>query len=376
MRNVAVLASIAILIAGCVPGTAPSPSVPSASASASASASVTPSATVSATATASATAVAPGKLAAPPDAEGNLNDVLVDDQRVIVAGGYTGATPRPAILVFEDDAWTRAQLPEARGQVMALAQLGGRYIAVGNELPDARLGFIWESSDGRTWTRAAPALAGGALYDVVATHDVAVAVGARLDEEMNSTATVLTSGDQGGWKEGEVANAAGFSMRAVSIWPQGFAAVGDGPHTVTRPLWTAVDPQSWRFVRTNLAKERLVLDVEGDPSGGLAVVGATDKSGNQHPFVAVSNDGRVWKETVFNARDEGYASSLTLRLDSLVAAGLDADRLTLWQRTASRWQARTIESGGAAIGAITWSQGLGLIAVGTKNGRHAIWLVS
>jgi hypothetical protein len=375
MRNVAVLASITILIAGCVPGAASSPSLPSATASESVAPSATASATLSATPTASATALAPGKLAAPPDAEGNLNDVIIDDQRVIVAGGYTGATARPAILVFEDDAWTAAQLPEARGQVMALAQLGGRYIAVGNELPDARLGFIWESRDGRTWTRAAPALV-GALYDVVATHDVAVAVGARLDEEMNSTATVLTSGDQGGWKEGKVANAAGFSMRAVSIWPQGFAAVGDGPHTVARPLWTAVDPQNWTFVKTNLAKQRLVLDVEGDPSGGLAVVGATDKSGNQHPFVAVSQDGRVWKETVFNARDEGYASSLTLRLDSLVAAGLDADRLTLWQRTASRWQARSIESGGAAIGAITWSQGLGLIAVGTKNGRHAIWLVS
>jgi hypothetical protein len=324
---------------------------------------------------ATASASVPAELAAPPDAEGNLNDVLIDDPRVIVAGGYTGAAFGPAILVFEDGTWAKAQLPGARGQVMALAQLGGRYIAVGNELPDARRGFIWESSDGRTWARART-VADAALYDVVATHDVAIAVGARLDAEMNSTATVWTSGDQGGWAEGKVASATGFSMRAVSIWAQGFAAIGDGPHTVTRPLWTAIDPQNWTFVKTNLAKERLVLDVEGDPTGGLAVVGATDKSGNQHPFVAVSEDGRVWRETVFNARQEGYASSLTLRLDSLVAAGVDADRLTLWQRTANRWQARTVESGGAAIGAITWSQGLGLIAVGTREGRHAIWLVN
>ena len=77
---------------------------------------------------------------------------------------------------------------------MGLAQLGGQMIAVGNELPDARTGFIWTSADGKNWTEAA-SIDDAALYDVMATHDVAVAVGAHLDADMASTAAVWTSSD-------------------------------------------------------------------------------------------------------------------------------------------------------------------------------------
>ena len=160
-----------------------------------------------------------GSLEGLPTVEGNLNAVLIAGDAVLTAG-FAGPRFEPVILLFEGGAWSAAEVPGTRGQVMALAQLGGRFIAVGNELPDARNGFIWTSPDGRTWTEAA-SITDGALYDVVATHDVAVAVGAHLDGDMRSTAAAWTSPDGQAWTEGVVAGAEQSSMSTVTVWSAG-----------------------------------------------------------------------------------------------------------------------------------------------------------
>ena len=254
---------------------------------------------------------------------------------------------------------------------MGLAQLGGQMIAVGNELPDARTGFIWTSEDGRNWTEAA-SIDDAALYDVMATHDVAVAVGAHLDAEMASTAAVWSSSDGQAWAEGSVAGADGSSIRSVTVWSGGFAASGEGRNGETQPIWTAVDPADWTSLTTDLEPPRIVIDIV-DWDGGLAIAGASDKSGNQHPFVALSGDGRAWTQTLLSAEAEGYESAIAVAGETLVSAGVDADRLTLWTLSGDAWQPETIEPEGATITAMAWNPDLGLVGVGSNAGNLALW---
>jgi hypothetical protein len=315
----------------------------------------------------------PGGLENVPPAQGTLNAVWIGGGQVIAVGGYQGAAFKPAILVYQGGAWSVAAVPDAGGQVMGVTRLGGRFIAVGNELPDARNGFIWTSQDGRTW-KEARRITDAALYDVVATHDIAVAVGASLDAEMTSTAAAWTSSDGTQWGKGTVSGASLSSIRAVTVWPSGFAAAGDAPHDRTRPIWKSVDPAGWTSLKTDLSPPLLVLDIQGW-SSGLAVAGATDKSGNQHPFVAVSGDGRTWKRTNLSTAAEGYVSALGLAGETLVSAGVDADRLTLWTLNGARWQPETIEPTGASIGGLAWTPEFGLLGVGAKDGNQALWVV-
>jgi hypothetical protein len=305
-----------------------------------------------------------------PLAEGALNDVLLGDS-LVVAAGFFGAQPGPAIVYFENGGWYAAEVPGTQGQVMGLALLGGQMIAVGNELPDARTGFIWTSADGRTWTEAAR-IDDAALYDVVATNDVAVAVGARLDEEMASTAMVWASSNPGVWDEGTVADAEGSSMRSVTVWSGGFAASGEGPNGQTQPIWTATDPADWAVLTTDLEPPRIVIDIV-DWDGGLAIAGASDKSGDQHPFVALSADGQAWTQTMLSAEAEGYNSALAVAGETLVSAGVDADRLTLWTLAGDTWQPETIEPEGATINAMAWNPDDGLVGVGSNAGNLALW---
>jgi hypothetical protein len=371
-RTFVLAISTILALAGCsaTPGSpSSSPVEATAVPSASSGASASPSAAASAPASPSAPVASPVPTDIPL-AEGVLNAVWIGEGQIVAVGGYQGAAFKPAILVYEAGAWSPASVPDARGQLMGVTRLGGRFIAVGNALPDARNGFIWTSQDGRTWT-SAKSIAGAALYDVVATHDVAVAVGAHLDPEMTSTAAAWVSSDGTRWNEARVGGATRASMRAVAVWPGGFAAAGDAPHDRTRPIWTATDPAAWTSLKTNLDLPLLVLDVAGW-SSGLAVGGASDKSGNQHPFVALSADGRTWKRTNLSAQ-EGYLSALGLAGSTLVATGVDADRLTLWTLEGSAWQPTTIEAMGASVGGLGWSPEFGLVGVGARDGNQAVW---
>ena len=218
-----------------------------------------------------------------------------------MAAGFAGAQAEPAILLFEDGAWSAAEVPGTRGQVMGLAQLGGQLIAVGNELPDARTGFIWTSADGRTWTEAA-SITDAALYDVVATHDIAVAVGAHLDEEMASTAAAWTSSDA------EDLDGRCRRRRRGVVDAQRDGLVGRVRGVRRRPERTdAAGLDRRRPCRLGVADDRPRatshrVDIV-DWDGGLAVAGASDKSGNQHPYVALSGDGRAWTQTMLSAEE-------------------------------------------------------------------------
>ena len=104
------------------------------------------------------------------------------------------------------------------------------------------------------------------------------------------------------------------------------------------------------------------------------LVGASGKSGDQHPFVALSTDGNAWQQTNFSEVDEGYASAAAIANGRLVVAGVDADRLTLWTLRDSTWDADTYDPSGASISALAWDADPGLLGVGSRDGRQAVWL--
>ena len=374
LRRAVVAAAVASSLIGCASTGTPS-SQPVGSASAPASASTEPASTEPAapgSPSVASPSVAVGDLETPPAVEGTLNDVLLLEDAV-VAAGFSGTNPAPAIFVFRDATWSAAQVPAAQGQVMGLAQLGGQLIAVGNSLPEARTGFIWTSTDGHSWTEAL-SVEDAALYDVIATHDVAVAVGAHHDEEMAATAAAWTSADGRAWTEGTVGGAAGSAMRSATVWTGGFGASGEGPNGETQPIWTSSDAASWAALTTDLEPPRIVVDI-ADWNGGLATVGASDKSGNQHPFVALSDNGQTWSQPMLSTEAEGYGSALAVAGETLVAAGVYADRLTLWTLDSDVWQPQTIEPEGATINAMAWNPDLGLVGVGSRGGNVALWLL-
>ena len=306
-----------------------------------------------------------------PPTEGVLNAIWMGDGRVVV-GGFAGPTFTSTILVFDGTSWSAADVPEAAGQVTGIAKLGDRLIAVGNGLPDIRNGFIWGSADGRKW-QTVETIENAALYDIVSGDGVIVAAGARLDAEMSATGTAWISTDGTTWELAEVADGAGTAIGSVTPTSEGFAATGDRPLGEARPFWVATVPTSWAAQANDLSDQLLPIDLV-QWTDTLVLVGASGKSGDQHPFVALSEDGRQWERTNLSTA-EGYASAVAAANDGLVVAGVDADRLTLWSMRAGSWEADAIEESGASISALAWDSDRGLVAVGARGGHHAVWVV-
>ena len=371
VRGLLALSAIAVIGFGCAAPagstTNPSTGIPTSS---------SPSASESGTespATSAEPSVGPkpsaGDIEGVPPREGVLNAVSVGDD-LVVAGGFAGALFQSTILTFEGNAWAVATTPEAPGQVTGIARLGDRWIAVGNGLPDIREGFIWDSADGRTWG-VVQTIEDAALYDVAIGEGVVVAVGALLDDEMEATAAAWSSTDGTTWEPADVEAADGTSIAPVTMTPDGFAATGDRPLGQPRPFWSATAASSWTAEENDLDDQLLPVDLV-PWNDGMALVGASGKSGDQHPFVALSDDGRHWEQTNLST-DEGYASAVAVANDRLVVAGIDADRLTLWTLGDDAWDAQTLEPEGASITALTWTTERGLLAVGSRNGQHAVW---
>ncbi len=310
-----------------------------------------------------------GDIEGVPPSEGVLNAVSVGGD-LVVAGGFAGALFQSTILTFDGNAWTVATTPEAPGQVTGIARLGDRWIAVGNGLPDIRDGFIWDSADGRIWD-VVQTIEDAALYDVTVGEGVVVAAGALLDDEMHATAAAWSSTDGATWESADVEAADGTSIAPVTATPEGFAATGDRPLGQPRPFWTATAASSWSTVDNDLDDQLLPVDLV-PWNDGLALVGASGKSGDQHPFVAISDDGRHWEQTNLST-EEGYASAVADANDRLVVAGIDADQLTLWTLGDDAWDPQALEPEGASITALMWDAERGLIAVGSRGGQHAVW---
>jgi hypothetical protein len=302
-------------------------------------------------------------------AEGVLNAIVVGDGTVVV-GGFLGPRFAPSIHVLADGTWMSASIPDGSGQVTGIAAFGDRLLAVGNALPDARTGFVWESSDGRAW-RLVETLEAASLHDIAVSDGIAVAVGARLDAEMNATATAWRSTDGTSWQRASVSGAGTASMRSTAATATGFAATGHRRLGEPRPFWTTTDGQRWAAVDNDLGDQLLPTDLVARVDE-LVMVGASGRSGEQHPFVATSSDGARWRRTNLSGA-EGYASAAAVVEDRLVVAGVDADRHTHWSEADGGWQATTYEASGAAVSALWWDPAAGLLGVGSRDRLQATW---
>jgi hypothetical protein len=210
-----------------------------------------------------------------------------------------------------------------------------------------------------------------ALYDVIAGNGVVVAVGADLDAEMNATAAAWSSTDGTTWERATVAGPDKASIGSVATTPDGFIATGDRRLGESRPIWLATTATSWEALDNDLTDQLLPSDIVGW-GDQYALVGASGKSGDQHPFVALSGDGQTWQRTNLSD-EEGYASAVVVANERLVVAGVDYDRLTLWSLNDGAWKPATYEPSGASISALMWDAQLGLVAVGARDGIQATW---
>lgn len=358
------------IVAGCTPSATPSGSIAATPSDAEQSEGSPGVSTPVVTENATISPPAADVVEAVPSTEGVLNAMWVDDRRVVV-GGFEGPASTSAIRVFDGRSWSISDVPEAPGQVTGITKFGDRLIAVGNGLPDTRNGFIWESADGRTW-RTLHTIADAAIYDVTSGDDVIVAAGARLDAEMNAMATAWISTDGTTWDQAEVADDAGTAMGSVVATSDGFAATGDRPLGQPRLLWVATVPTSWAAQENDLSDQLLPIDlVHGNDL--LALVGASGKSGDQHPFVALSAGGLQWDRTDLSSA-EGYASAVAAAGDLLIVAGVESDRLTVWFMRADSWESQTIEERDATISALAWDATGRLVAAGARGGQHALWV--
>jgi hypothetical protein len=305
-----------------------------------------------------------------PASEGVLNAISAADGTIVV-GGFSGPVFTSTILVFDGRSWSVADVPDAPGQVAGIARLADRWIAVGNGLPDIRSGFIWSSADGRAW-EPVQTIEDAALYDLVAGDGAVIAVGAGLDAEMNATAAAWSSTDGTTWERATVEGPDKASMGSVATTPGGFIATGDRRLGDSRPIWISTTGTSWKALDNDLTDQLLPTDIVawGDQ---YALVGASGKSGDQHPFVALSTDGQAWKRTNLS-NEEGYASAVAVANERLVVAGVDYDRLTLWSLDGGAWNPATYEPSGASISALMWDAELGIVAVGARDGSHATWV--
>lgn len=307
-----------------------------------------------------------------PSTEGALNAVSIGPDRTLV-GGFEGSTFNPTILAHEGGAWSAADVPRSSGQVTALAGIGGTYVAAGNMLPDAPTAFVWTSPDGRAWEES-QLIENAGIHDVIVVGDELVAVGARYDAEMNGTATAWFSADGATWDEAEVASPENAVIGAITATPGGLAAIGDRALGLPRPFWTATGPGSWTALPNDLNDQFLPIDIVS-LDDQLVLVGASGRSGDQHPFVASSADGSRWDVTMLSA-EEGYASAVTVADGRAVVAGVEADRLTLWTKADNGWAAEVLEPEGAAISSLAWDPAVGLVAAGSRDGAHAVWAIA
>jgi hypothetical protein len=315
-------------------------------------------------------------------AEGTLNAILVGPE-VVLAGGALGAAIQPTILRFEGGTWINADVPSEwqgePGQVMGLAEAGGTFFAVGNELPEKRRGFVWFSvDDGATWENSLTQ-EDAAFYDIAASGDTVIAVGAHLDAEMNPTAIAYVSPNRESWAGGgEVESASRQAMGSVTATSDGFAAIGTGSTSSASGLtvWRTTDGGNWAAVEADLPPLQLPTGIVEAADRRLAMSGASGKAGDpQLPFVALSADGATWERTLLS-EEEGYASAIDIVEGDLVVAGVDADRLTIWTEAGGAWTPEVIEPSGAAINDLAWDPLVGLVAVGAKDGHYAVWLLA
>jgi hypothetical protein len=244
--------------------------------------------------------------------------------------------------------------------VAALAEHGGQTVTVGSTNGDAA---VWNSRDGRSWTRAQPA--GGAfkgagmqeLTDVAVGDQGWVAVG--RDGDGPDGALVLTSSDGVTWRKAHD-RFQGVSL-GVAYGPAGYVTVGlhqPSGGDSTAIAWHSSDLKGWNrgsgAGANDFGAGRWMRDVTATSTGYVAV-GGQSKDNVSQPVVWTSIDGRKWAALPANpplpsGASSGYFRQVVSRGPVLIALGTattaskTADFAAVSSDAGKTWRPQTLAS--------------------------------
>jgi hypothetical protein len=213
-----------------------------------------------------------------PSLEGlSLASLAVGEPGLVVAGASDAAAV--SITSADGVSWTRNDLPDASHRaVNGLAWHDGRFVAIGIDYDtEASPTFVWTSTDGRSWTRAANLEGPGQAiaYGLVAVPDGFVAGGS-----FRGHAVIWTSRDGQAWTRSSLPGSPeGQPGRLQLVAGHLFLPMG-------QDLWTSNDARLWgRMTVPGFGNG--VFGVGAIP-GGFVAVGRSSE-GDQPGVVAVAD---------------------------------------------------------------------------------------
>ena len=207
-------------------------------------------------------------------------------------------------------AWTRASLAMDGQPVTGVAHGGRGYVAVRS---DAGGQELWHAADGRTFSRAFALPVGSAVISLAGGPEGFVAIVADTTAEYAST--IYASGDGIGWYEAEGGPA---EVRAVSALGPDWVAVAPGPFEdysvrADTPAWFSTNGLDWTetgaipliavALDESTSCREFIFDAIG--TGGQVVVSTTFSypcgEGRVQTFgrSSISSDGARWARLPF-----------------------------------------------------------------------------
>lgn len=356
---------------------------------------------------------------APPQSWGELWDVSVVGDRLIVTGSFKDPDFRPdgAIFISEDGVtWSRVG-EDDEALTVGVALLYGGVVEGGPGLvafgggcvnpddedePCYMLPTLWTSVEGAAWTRVPHDREvfgdAGSIEDAAATQHGIVAVGNILHDPNPQNLflpAVWISPNGSDWSlawEGEPGMEPSDdqiylpSVYAVTVQPNGrLVAVGtrcDDRESCVAAVWTSADGRDWQrvphdpgiFASESRATDVVMMGVAANETG-IVAVGGDGAMG----AVWFSPDGLAWSRLVMgDAAEKGPMSAVTTSDGGFVAAGPTFPGVgTVWTSPDGQTWTETEQFGDPITVVSLIEGGPGLIAVGSApdfNFTGAIWI--
>jgi hypothetical protein len=268
----------------------------------------------------------------------NINAALVTgtggEARVVAVGADGGIA---AVWHTADaDTWTMEQLAAPPGtgtveQLQAVAQTPGGFVAGGfvQDPQGRRMATLWQSADGRTWTRATLQTASGES-EVTGVAAVPggkgiVAVGISGDERRGTAAAWLSSDGGATWQSISSPALGSGRMLAIAAGSAGVCAVGETQDQTAAAAWTSVDGSSWiaDSSQPGLANGgmQMVMESIGWDGSNFYADGWRTDAGNGSAVVWRSSDCKTWTHLPQDVTFSGAGMAAIMVKPRLIAAG-------------------------------------------------------
>ena len=247
--------------------------------------------------------------------------------------------------------WTQApaqadlHVPYAAGAMTSVAAFGSGFVAGGyrdDPLQASASAAAWRSADGLTWHAddGARAFAGGRIWGIAATEDAIVAVGTGGDPNYGPAAAWRWT-QATGWQRARIDPDAGGAMRAVSVTPAGFVAVGLAADDSGAMAWTSADGIEWTAAPDQPAFHyyQLPVRMQSVVAGphGLVAGGWRSDVGKGSGVTWTSADGVSWDPPTWQTSfSGGQIRGIAASGGTIVAVGRtgypDWNQATAWVR--------------------------------------------